>query len=245
MMRTLVLCLAALLALSGAVPAAEEGNHDPVERVNRGVFWFNDQLDIYVLEPVAKGWDAVVPRRVQHAVANFFGNLRFPVVAVNDLLQAKLVHAGGDVARFAVNTTVGGLGFFDPASQVGLEQHDEDFGQTLGVWGVPAGPYLVLPLVGPSSLRDAPALVVDMYTAVYPVFVPLVYTVSAQGVSVVNGRAQVLDQVREAKNASVDYYSAVRSGFVQRRQSLVTDGAELSTEEQEDLYRIETNGDSQ
>ena len=111
--------------------------------MNRKVFWFNDRLDVYVLEPVAKGWNHVASKPVQRSVSNFFTNLRSPIVVVNDLLQGKVKNGASDVGRFAVNTTIGVLGFFDRATPLGLEQHVEDFGQTLGWWGVPAGPYLV------------------------------------------------------------------------------------------------------
>ncbi len=193
---------------------------------------------MYVLEPVATGWATVAPTRVRTSVSNFFGNLRFPIVTVNDLLQAKPVAAGSDVARFAVNTTVGVLGFFDPASGWGLDKHDEDFGQTLGVWGVPPGPYLVLPLLGPSSPRDAGGLVVDAALAVTPFFVDGYILVGAQVVDTVNTRSLILNEVRDAKRTAVDYYSFVRNAYVQRRRALVEDSAAPGVENQEDLYYL-------
>src|SRR5882724_4335612 len=167
-----VFLAAALLASCAARRAPASPEHDPIEGVNRKIFWFNDRVDTYVLEPVASGWAWVAPVRVRTSVKNFFDNLRFPIVTANDLLQAKPVAAGSDVARFAVNTTVGVLGFFDPASGWGLEKHNEDFGQTLGVWGVPPGPYIVLPLLGPvderslilKEVRDAKESSFDYYT---------------------------------------------------------------------------------
>lgn len=228
-----------LLGLTLPTPArAEDENHDPLESMNRGIFWFNDHVDTYVLVPVATVWDKVMPNRVQRSISNFFGNLRFPIVAGNDLLQAKFKHAATDVGRFVVNTTVGVAGFFDPASDWGMEARNEDFGQTLGYWGVPPGPYLVIPILGPSDIRDTGGLVVDGFSTVYPWFVDFIYTVSARAVDVVNARSLYLKEVDEAKAASVDYYAAVRNAYVQRRKSLVNDG-ETSKEESEDLYTID------
>jgi phospholipid-binding lipoprotein MlaA len=228
-----------LLGLSlPSLARAEDENHDPLESMNRGIFWFNDHVDTYVLVPVATVWDKVMPNRVQRSISNFFGNLRFPIVAGNDLLQAKFKHAATDVGRFVVNTTVGVAGFFDPASDWGLEAHNEDFGQTLGYWGVPPGPYLVIPILGPSDIRDTGGLVVDGFSTVYPWFVDFIYTISARAVDVVNARSLYLKEVEEAKAASVDYYAAVRNAYVQRRKSQVNDG-ETSKEESEDLYTID------
>lgn len=231
----------ALCGTAWAAPS-EDTNHDPIEPVNRGIFWFNDKVDVYVLEPVATGWNAIAPARVQESISNFFQNLRFPIVAVNNLLQGKLRNTGSDIGRFVVNTTVGVAGFFDPASGWGMEQHNEDFGQTLGYWGLPPGPYLVLPFFGPSSPRDAVGLGVDSVLAVYPWAVEFVYTASARAVDLVNARSLVLKEVREIKSSSLDYYVAVRNGYRQRRQSLVNDSAHISHEEEEDLYTIENNG---
>jgi phospholipid-binding lipoprotein MlaA len=228
-----------LLGLSlPSLARAEDENHDPLESMNRGIFWFNDHVDTYVLVPVATVWDKVMPNRVQRSISNFFGNLRFPIVAGNDLLQAKFKHAATDVGRFVVNTTVGVAGFFDPASDWGLEARNEDFGQTLGYWGVPPGPYLVIPILGPSDIRDTGGLVVDGFSTVYPWFVDFIYTISARAVDVVNARSLYLKEVDEAKAASVDYYAAVRNAYVQRRKSQVNDG-ETSKEESEDLYTID------
>jgi phospholipid-binding lipoprotein MlaA len=234
---TLVVC--SLMGCAAAHPAAPGTKHDPLEGMNRGIFWFNNQVDNYVLEPAARGWDTIAPDRLQKSVANFFQNLRFPIVAVNGLLQGKLVQSASDVGRFAVNTTVGFLGFFDPASDWGLEQHNEDFGQTLGYWGVPPGPYLVLPFFGPSDPRDTVGLVADSFSIVYAYFIPFYYTFGAGAVDVVNSRALVLREVRQLKEASFDYYVAVRNAYTQRRAALVSDQKEKSAKEQDDLYQME------
>jgi len=202
------------------------------------MFWFNDHVDTYVLAPVATGWSKVAPTRVRTSVSNFFTNLRFPIVTANDLLQWKPKAAGVDVARFGVNTTVGVLGFFDPASGWGLERHDEDFGQTLAVWGVPTGPYLVIPLLGPSDIRDAGGLCVDTALSVTPWFVDSWILVAASVTDAVNTRSLLLNEVREAKRSSFDYYSFVRNAYLQRRRALVTDTATPGVEQQEELYYI-------
>lgn len=226
------------LVLSPALARAEQ--YDPVEPLNRGIFWFNDQLDVYVLEPVARGWHWAMPDRVETCVSNFFGNLRFPIVMVNNLLQGKVLDAGSDIGRFAVNTTIGVAGLFDPATDLGLVEHDEDFGQTLGVWGVPPGPYLVLPLAGPANFRDGVGYAVDSLGSVYPWFLPWYYTLPAQAVRTVNGRAQVLDEVAQLKEASYDYYVAVRDGYTQRRKVQINDGVDMSEAEQEELYDVDS-----
>lgn len=227
---------------AAASDAPHHANYDPIEGVNRKIFWFNDQIDTYMLVPVAKGWDAIAPDRVKRCVSNFFQNLRFPVVAGNNLLQAKPVATVSDVGRFLVNTTVGGAGFFDPATKWGLKQHNEDFGQTLGYWGVPPGPYLVLPLLGPSNPRDTVGLAADSFSTVYPYFIDYVYTFGAAGTDLVNARALVLKDVEQIKGASLDYYAAVRDGYRQRRDALVHDRTDLSQEQQQDLYNVEANG---
>ncbi len=217
----------------GPVPPPE---YDPLESFNRKMFWFNDEVDTWVLAPAATGWEKVLPRAVRTSVSNFFGNLRTPIVAVNDLLQAKLLPSAKDVGRFAVNTTVGVAGFFDPASRWGLERREQDFGATLGVWGVPAGPYLVLPLLGPSSPRDAGGLAVDTAISVTPFFVDWYYLFGARVLDTVNARSFTLEEVRNAKAAALDYYAFVRKAYLQRRRALISGEAELSPEEQQELY---------
>jgi phospholipid-binding lipoprotein MlaA len=234
-----IIGLAVLCFPRGALANAGATEHDPWERFNRAVFWFNDRLDVYAIEPAAQVWNAVLPNRVQRSLVNFFDNLRSPVLAVNDLLQGKGNAAAIDYTRFMVNTTIGLAGFFDPATPLGLPKQNEDFGQTLGRWGVGPGPYLVLPFLGPSSPRDLLGWGVDGAIAIYPWFVELPYTMGSRAVDIVNYRSMVLDQVREAKAASIDYYAAVRAAYIQRRALLVNDGAELSTKQQQDLYQVE------
>ena len=137
---------------------------DPFESVNRAVFTFNENADEYVIKPVAEAYQFVLPDFVRTGVTNFFSNIGDVFVAVNNLLQGKPGNAANDIGRFLVNSTIGILGLFDVATDAGLEKNKEDFGQTLGVWGVPSGPYVVLPLFGPSSVRDTAGLALDIKT---------------------------------------------------------------------------------
>jgi phospholipid-binding lipoprotein MlaA len=226
-------------AVGEPAPAAASGaslEYDPWQRCNRKIFAFNDKLDQWVLEPTAKGWDYVMPAPVQRGVGNFFANLRFPVNLVNNLLQGKGVEGAKTLGRFTVNTLLGAAGFLDPASDLGLRPEEEDFGQTLGVWGVPAGPYLVLPVLGPSSLRDGPALAVDSMTAITPFFIDGFILAGAQLIDVINTRARYLDAISDARAASLDYYTFVRNAWVQRRQAEVEDRAELPVPERTPTY---------
>lgn len=244
--RAALAALALSIALSSAcgapatrgsvARAAAPNDHDPLEPVNRKVFWFNDRVDAWVLEPAAKGWDRVASKRVQRSVANFFANLRFPIVTANDLLQGKVKDGASDVARFALNTTFGAAGFFDPAASWGLPPHVEDFGQTLGRWGVPPGPYLVLPLLGPSSPRDTVGLAADSVTAVTSFYVNFYIQAGARTADVVNYRARVLEQVEESKRSSLDYYSFIRNAYVQRRRALIQDSTAVGESDQDSLY---------
>src|SRR5260221_5382792 len=164
--RTWLASLSAICIWAGcaSIPSGKADRRDPLERFNRSVYRFNVGADRAIFRPAAKAWRAVVPRPVRRGFSNFVGNLEYPVTIVNDVLQGKLTDGGRDVPRLLINS-VAGLGFFDPATRAGFERHDEDFGQTLGKWGVPPGPYLMVPLLGPSSLRDAPAKLADEYSS--------------------------------------------------------------------------------
>jgi phospholipid-binding lipoprotein MlaA len=215
--------LGSLLAL-GALPAAGADAHkDPFERVNRATFAFNDLLDRMIARPAARAYKAVVPEIARHGISNFFGNLSYPTVAINNALQGKFRLAASDTARFVVNTVVGVGGFGDPATRFGLKAHDEDFGQTLGWWGVPPGPYVVLPLLGPSDFRDAPSRYVDRYANPehYLRSVRTQYRVTAVGL--LDRRAQLLS-ADEALNQAFDRYALIRNAYQQHREYLVHDG---------------------
>ncbi len=229
-------------AAEPSAPADTASDEDPIESFNRKIFWFNDHLDMYVLEPTAKGWDFIMPLRVETSIKNFFWNLLFPIVTVNDLLQWKPRYAGIAVGRFAINTTVGVAGLFDPATGWGFEAHWEDFGQTLGWWGLGSGPYLVLPILGPSSVRDGAGLIVDYPLAITPFFVEWYYLTGARAIEIVNLRALYLDTIRNAKESSFDYYSFVRNAYLQRRAGLVKDQEAAPAGTDDSLYHPdETN----
>ena len=199
--------------------------YDPLEPVNRVVYKFNDVVDKAVIKPIAEGYKAVVPTPVRYCVTNVFGNIGDAPTALNNLLQGKIKDAGSDVCRVAINSTIGLFGCFDVASKWGFEKHIEDFGQTLGWYGVPPGPYIVLPLLGPSTLRDAAALfVVDarIDPARYINDIPV--RNELYGLRIVDRRVQLLDTINLLETAALDPYTFLRDAYLARRQSLVFDG---------------------
>jgi len=219
---------AALLALSLSAcvtlpPNSQRSPQDPWESWNRGVYKFNDVLDRAIAKPVARAYVKVVPETIRTGVSNFFDNLETPTVMVNDVLQGKIVAAFNDLGRFALNTTLGLGGILDPASAAGLARNDEDFGQTLGKWGVHPGPFIEIPILGPSDLRDGPARVVDTYTnprqyinndyVRYGLYLP----------DFTDRRARLLSLDETLKN-TYDPYAFVRDAYLQRRAYLVSDG---------------------
>ena len=208
------------------------------------MFGFNDALDRYALEPVARGWDRVMPDPVQRSLAHFFTNLRFPIVFANDILQGRPRAAAESWARFQINT-FGGLGFFDLATDLGLKVQEEDTGQTLGVWGISPGPYLVLPLFGPSNPRDTVGLAGDFALGFYTYFVPVPFvTMGASAIDIVNQRSRLLDEVANAKDAALDYYTFVRNAYVQRRWKLVSDAfSRTSPHDEGESYNEDTYSD--
>jgi phospholipid-binding lipoprotein MlaA len=241
--RWLASLVAAAVSFAGAVcttAAADREQADPWERVNRGTFAFNETVDTYVFEPLARGWDFVVPDLLQKSVSNFFDNIRFPVLLANTTLQGRFREAGLQTGRFAVNSTVGVGGLLDPATELGLPAVDADFGQTLGRWGVRPGPYVVLPLLGPSDVRDAVAIIPDNFFTVYGFFVGTIPIVSARAVDLLNDRAAALETVDEARRASLDFYVSVRRAFLEGRARDV--GGEASAEESKDLYFPDDEG---
>jgi phospholipid-binding lipoprotein MlaA len=218
-------CLASLLAAGLVTGCATSGNpKDPIEGYNRAMFSFNEGVDKVILKPVAKGYDAVLPDPVRTGVTNFFGNIADLLIGVNNMLQGKVAEGGSDLGRVAVNTTVGVLGVFDVASGMGLEKHEEDFGQTFGRWGMGSGAYVVLPLLGSRTVRDTGGLVLDMATdpVVYIENVPVRNSLAA--VRVVNDRANLLPAEKVVEEAALDKYAYIRDAYLQRRRSLVHDG---------------------
>ncbi|GED21794.1 MlaA family lipoprotein [Halomonas halmophila] len=214
----------ALVVLSGCATtqsSAPANPEDPWEGFNRGVFAFNETLDRYALKPVAQGYRFVTPDPVETGVGNFFSNLGEIRTTLNSLLQGKGSNASASTGRFLLNSTVGVLGVFDVASQIGLHAREEDFGQTLGSWGVASGPYLVLPLLGPSTLRDTGGLPVDMYTYPTTYIEDDAVRYSLTGLRVIDTRAGLLDQEKLIQG---DRYSFIRDSWLQRRHFEVNDG---------------------
>ena len=195
---------------------------DPFEGFNRGMYKFNDTLDKAVLKPVARGYSAVMPTPAKKMVHNFFSNLDDILVTGNGLLQFKFSQAASDFTRVWVNSTFGIFGLFDVAHK--LEKHNEDFGQTLGHWGVSSGPYLVLPFLGPSSLRDGTGLAVDSYYGVLGNIEHIPTRNSLYVSNKIDQRAELLDTEKILEDTVVDRYSFIRDAYLMRRQSLVYDG---------------------
>lgn len=204
---------------SNASAASDASSTDPYEHFNRKMFTFNDHLDSYVAEPISDVYRWLAPQFVQVRVFNFYNNLKNINVFINDVLQAKFRQSSEDASRFVVNSTLGLLGLFDVAKDVGLEQNDEDFEQTLAVWGVPKGPYLVLPVLGPLTVRGIPGAVFD--TAANPssyVGAPV------QLLSLLNTRANAEGSLKFIDEAALDPYVFTRESFLQWRASLASDG---------------------
>ena len=210
---------------------------DPWQGFNRKVYSFNNALDRSFLLPAAAGYRAVTPDVAEQGIGNFFSNLGDVGVAFNNTLQFKFLDAASDIGRIIVNSTIGLLGFIDVASRMGLEKHDEDFGQTLGYWGMGSGPYVMLPFFGPSNLRDGPGKVVD--TLIYPPNWADIKTSernSLFALRLVNTRAELMKLEEKTGELSRDRYVFIRDAYLDRREFLVSDG-QISTDDElyEDL----------
>lgn len=197
---------------------------DPLEAVNRGIYTFNDGLDTVLLKPAAEVYKGVVPPLARTGVSNVFSNVGDVIVALNSLLQGKFTDALSDIGRILINTTAGLFGIFDVATPAGLEKHDEDFGQTLGYWGIGDGPYLVLPIFGPSNLRDTVGRVGDFKADPVTYIEPTRDRNAAQGLRVVSRRTELLGASRLLSVAAIDEYAFVRDAYLQRRRNLIYDG---------------------
>ncbi len=221
----LILSLLVLLSSCATIEPEYADSRDPLESFNRSMFTFNDKLDRYVAKPLARGYKKITPKPIDTGISNFFSNLDEVSNIVNNTLQLKFREAGSDLGRLAVNSTIGLLGFLDPATSLGLQKHREDFGQTLGHWGMQPGPYLVLPVVGPSTGRDFAGFAADWFTN------PLYYVVDDVGVSwglylirFVDRRADLLKTTDILEAAALDPYAFMRDAYLQRRQHQVYDG---------------------
>ncbi len=241
MKRSLALRSAVLLLLAGLLPGCASNGPDPLESWNRPAFAFNEGFDKFLLEPAATGWDVVAPEVVQTGVRNFFDNLNMPITLLNDALQLKPLAALQDLGRIAVNTTVGIGGILDVASMIEIPENDEDFGQTLGRYGVPSGAYLVIPVLGPSSMRDVWGFPANAAATPHVYFVPSWVSTAARAAEMVNLRTYYLEEVRENRESALDFYVFVRNAYLQNRRHKVQDTAEQPPELQDDLYDFESD----
>jgi phospholipid-binding lipoprotein MlaA len=224
-MQNKFITLIAILIVSLMTGCATNTNKDPLEGLNRGIYKFNDVADKAVFKPVAGAYKAVAPTPVQTGINNFFGNLRTFMTTINQVLQFKFNKAAESATRFVVNSTVGIAGFIDVASKTGIPQYKEDFGQTLGYWGVGNGAYLMLPLFGPSTLRDTGGLIVDG-----SFLDPIVYVDNVRvrntlyGSLFISTRASYLPGSDLLDEAALDPYTFMRDAYLQRRENQVADG---------------------
>ncbi|HYM35405.1 MAG TPA: VacJ family lipoprotein [Steroidobacteraceae bacterium] len=225
-LRRIFIVLAFLsCAFSGCATTPGRTTHDdPWQRMNRDIYKFNDGLDRAVVKPTAKGYKAITPQWLRSGISRVFANLGYPVTMANQLLQAKPKLFVQDTCRFVTNTVVGLGGIFDVADKVGLSAHDEDFGQTLARWGVPSGPYLVLPFFGPSTVRDAPSRIADYFFSPYRyIDIPQIEKTGARALDVIDTRAQLLSTEGTLASA-YDKYGVTRDAWLQRREYLIYDG---------------------
>ena len=213
----------ALVALATACGASslQAAEEDPWEGVNRVIFRFNDTVDTYTLKPLAQGYQKVTPNFIEEGIGNVFANLGDVVVLANDLLQGKVRDAGIDTSRILFNSTFGVLGFFDVATHMELQKNDEDFGQTLGAWGLGSGPYIVLPLLGPNTVRDLGGRVGDSFVGPYRYINDVPVRNTTLGVDIVDTRASLLSA---EKMITGDKYIFIRNAYLQNREFRTQDG---------------------
>lgn len=232
--RALAACaLAAAISGCATPPPAEDAEataafrkiNDPLEPLNRAILEFNLVLDKAVLKPVAYAYRYCVPAPLRDNVHNFLSNMGSPVTFANDLMQGELDRAGTVMVRFAMNSSMGVFGINDVAAEFGLPEHEEDFGQTLAIWGVGAGPYLMLPIIGPANLRDGVGTAVDSVIDPFPRLTSEGLRLGATAGRAVDSRARNYDQFNELEERSLDFYAAVRSLYRQRRADVIRNGA--------------------
>jgi phospholipid-binding lipoprotein MlaA len=240
------LCLALLVCIGLTTTGCAhnpqmKNSSDPWEPLNRKVYVFNEGFDRYFMKPVAKGYKAVTPAPAEQGVSNFYANLSDFTTAFNDFLQLKFWDGVSDSGRFLINSTVGIVGLVDVASKMGLEKHNEDFGQTLGRWGVPSGPYLMIPFLGPSTARDGPSLIVDYYTAPQTYFVDQVAIRNTLwALDFINTRAELLSLDAVLDDVAYDKYDLLRDAYLTRRKYLVTDGRSQQQDSDELMNELES-----
>ncbi len=224
MIRLQIAAIGTCVVLFAGCASTNSPKADPFEGMNRATYTFNDKVDTALLKPIAQGYKAVTPQFARTGVSNAFSNIGDVGTAVNGFLQGKPGNALSDVGRFLVNSTIGILGLFDVATPMGLEKHNEDFGQTLGKWGVESGPYLVIPLLGPSTLRDLAARPVDGYMGYFRYIDHIPTRNSTFGLEIIDLRANLLGASDTLDTAALDKYQFMRDAFLQRRLSQVYDG---------------------
>ncbi len=220
-LRQRIICGAAALMLSCTAYAESAENRDPLEGFNRAMFGLNEGIDKYALKPLAQGYRFIMPDIAETGVNNFFSNLSDVRSAANNLLQGKFERSLSDVSRVVLNSTFGLIGFLDLATPLGLEKHDEDFGQTLGYWGISSGPYIVLPLLGPTTLRDGLGRIPDMALDPLEQVDDIPTRNSLYALKMIDARVQLM---RAEQIISGDKYLFVRDAYLQRREYLVNDG---------------------
>ncbi len=235
--------LVVVLAATGCASTPPGATPDPLQPVNRAIFGFNVFVDDHAIGPAARGYKRITPDRFRRSVSNFFYNVDFPERFVSSLGQAEGGRAATEVARFTVNTTVGLAGFFDPASHFGLGKYDEDLGQMMGRWGIPPGPFWVIPLLGPSNPRDTVGLVASRFLNPFFWLDYFVTDYVALGTGVFqafNFRAQADEQIATARRSALDYYVFVRDAFVARRKAQIRNeeppDPDASEQQEDDLY---------
>lgn len=222
-----------LMATAGGAEAQTVA--DPFEPVNRAIFSFNQHADRYVLEPTARAYRSVAPTSVRRSVSNFLANLRSPIIFANDLLQGERERAGNTLGRFMINSTLGVFGLFDAAKAFGYQAHWEDFGQTLGVYGVGDGPYLMLPLLGPSNLRDTVGRVGDLFLDPWPqCCLDLSEQLIRRGSEAISEREANIEVIDDLKASSIDLYATLRTIYAQKRAADIRNGAPAADQESYD-----------
>ena len=226
-MRRLAFLATALLvvAASGCATSPDADPRDPLEPMNRAIYSFNDGFDDAIATPVAKAYRSVLHAEIRNRISNFWSNIGDVFIGVNNILQGKFQDGIEDWARVAFNSTIGLAGIHDVASDMGLEKHDEDFGQTFGRWGVGSGPYLVIPFLGPSTLRDGTGLALDFYADPMNEFSPSEVRDPLWVVRLINRRADLLDASSLLEQAALDRYIFLRDAYLQRRRSQIYDGS--------------------
>lgn len=220
----LTLGIAAGVALAGCASAPSRDTRDPLEPLNRQIFQFNDAVDAAVLKPVAVAYRDYTPVKVRHGINNFLGNLEDAWSVVNNGLQFKARPTLDSLMRVGINTTMGIVGLFDVASEMSIERHTKDFGHTLGYWGVPPGPFLILPLLGPSSVRDAVALPVDWQGNLVNQLDHVPTRNSAAVLKAVDDRSSLLKATSMLEDVALDRYTFTRDAYLQRRRNDIFDG---------------------